>query len=66
MGEKYGDEEEIFNIISKYINNGYIEYLGEDGDRWRFIFANGTLKIKHAEVTMELEITRIQIPYSKF
>lgn len=37
--EKLGEEEEIFNSIAKHIVKGtYLEYMGGDGDLFRFVF----------------------------
>ena len=41
-GEKLGNDLVIFNSFAQFIENGqYIEMLGEDGERWRWIFING-------------------------
>lgn len=38
-GEKLGNDHEIFNSISKYVvPNSFIEFEGEDGDVFKFIF----------------------------
>lgn len=48
LGEKFGGyEESLFNCIAKHMNDGYIEYVGEDHDGWRYIFNNGKLEIKY-------------------
>ncbi len=50
-GEKFGGyEESLFKCIASYVNDGYLEYLGEDGDRWRYVFKDGDCK----EVSPEL------------
>lgn len=33
FGEKLGEDKEIFEILSKYLEDGFIEFLGEDGDK---------------------------------
>lgn len=39
FGEKYdGCEEQFFKVIAPHVNDGYLEYLGEDGEKWRYIF----------------------------
>lgn len=48
--EKLGDDEEIFSLIAPYINDGYIELLGEDGDKWRYVFENGKCETKHPKI----------------
>lgn len=40
-GEKLGDDFEIFKIIAPFVNDGYIEMIGEDGSKWRWVFENG-------------------------
>lgn len=52
-GEKLGDEEIIFESISEFIEDGYIEYLGEDGDKWRFVFSNGEMETKCPKIIWE-------------
>ncbi len=44
-GEKLGGyEKSLFECIAPYVNDGYLEYLGEDGDRWRYVFKNRKCK----------------------
>ena len=45
-GEKYGgDEIIIFGSIAPYVENGsYIMMQGEDGERWKWKFTNGTVE----------------------
>ena len=50
IGEKLGDDEEIFKILSPFMNDGYIEMLGEDGDKWRWVFQSGEMYIKYPSV----------------
>ena len=40
-GEKIGNDFDVFRLIAPYINDGYIEILGEDGAKWRWIFKDG-------------------------
>lgn len=50
-GEKFGGyEKSLFECIAPYVNDGYLEYLGEDGDRWRYVFKDGDCE----EVSPEL------------
>lgn len=47
-GEKLGDEKKIFNSIYKYIEKGsYLEYVGEDGDRFRLVFGDKECEYKY-------------------
>lgn len=44
-GEKLdGCELDMFQCMAEFINDGYVEYLGEDGDKWRYVFENGECK----------------------
>jgi hypothetical protein len=37
--------------IAPYVEeNSYIEMVGEDGDRWRWVFKNGKCEEKYPEV----------------
>lgn len=41
-GEKYGSDDDIFNTIAPYVEEGsYIQMQGEDGAMWRWIFKDG-------------------------
>lgn len=54
FGEKYdGCEEQFFKAIAPHINDGYLEYIGEDGDKWRYIFKNGECKEVYPKVVWE-------------
>lgn len=41
--DKYNRHEicEDLKIIAKYITDGYLDFVGEDGERWRFKFEEG-------------------------
>lgn len=53
-GEKLGDDEVLFGAIAPFVESGsYLEFLGEDGDRWRWVF-DGTLKEVHAETVWKV------------
>ena len=50
-GEKSGDDLVLFNAIAPFVQDGsYIEMLGEDGDRWRWIFQDNKCEEKHARI----------------
>lgn len=54
FGEKYdGCEEQFFKAIAPHINDGYLEYIGEDGDKWRYIFKNGECKEVYPKIIWE-------------
>lgn len=47
-GEKAGDEEALFRAIAPYVTiNSYIEFRGEDGYCWRWVF-DGRTATEHA------------------
>ena len=52
-GERLGhDEDVMFNAIAPYVEDGsFIEMVGEDGDRWRWVFKNGECKEIKAKMT---------------
>ncbi|MDR0287809.1 MAG: DUF4262 domain-containing protein [Clostridiales bacterium] len=40
--DKLGDEFDMFQKIASYVDEGsFLEYMGEDGAKWRWIFKNG-------------------------
>lgn len=42
-GEKYWNEDDIFAVLAPFVDDGcFIEMVGEDGDKWRWTFQNGT------------------------
>ena len=50
IGEKMGDDLETFNSIAMYIEpNSFIEFEGEDGDVFRFLFDGEECKYKFIE-----------------
>ena len=51
-GEKMGDDQVLFNAIAPYVTDGsYLEMVGEDGERWRWVFKNGECREVTATVT---------------
>ena len=45
IGEKYGDEEIFFKALAPYVETGsYLCFEGEDGDTWKWVFNEGTVK----------------------
>lgn len=54
IGEKLGGyEESLFKCIAPYVNDGYLEYLGEDGEKWRYVFKGGECKEVFPKVVWE-------------
>ena len=48
-----GYEEQLFKCIAPYVNDGYLEYWGEDGDKWRYVFKNGECKEVYPKIIWE-------------
>lgn len=53
VGEKYGDDNILFNMIAPYCEDGYFQFCGEDGDHFRFIIKDGEFKEKSANLDWE-------------
>lgn len=54
-GEKLaGWELEVFQCIAPYIDDGYLEYIGEDGEQWRYIFKNGECREVYPSITYDI------------
>jgi len=52
--EKMGGEEEIFKAMSPFIEDGsYIEYRGDDGKQWKWIFEKGKMIEKVARLVYD-------------
>lgn len=50
-GEKGRDDDEL-KPLAPYVKNGsYVEMMGEDGARWRWIFKNGKIITKNAKIS---------------
>jgi hypothetical protein len=53
-GEKLGEDEHFFGSIAEFVDDGsFIEMSGEDGALWRWIFADGKVTEKHANVNWD-------------
>lgn len=51
LGEKWRSQGEFYDAIAPFVNKGgYIECLGEDGERWKFEF-NGKKAIEYSAET---------------
>lgn len=54
VGEKLGDDNKLFDAVAPYVTPGsYIEMLGEDGSRWRWVFDGQTCEERSAKVIWE-------------
>lgn len=55
FGEKFGGYEyQLFKVIAPYIEDGFIEYRGEDGECWRYYFSKGECKEVYPKVIWEV------------
>lgn len=52
-GYDLGDEDLLFNALAPYVEDGFIEMVGEDGDRWRWVFKNGACMEKEPKLVWE-------------
>ena len=52
-GEKLGDDDIFFKLIAPYCEDGYIQFLGEDGDRFRYVIKNGEFEEKYATLSWD-------------
>jgi hypothetical protein len=53
-GEKLGDDLEILKSIAPYVEKDtYIEFVGEDGDKFRFVFDGNKCEDKYPTVKWE-------------
>ncbi len=52
VGEKLGDDEQAFSAIAPWVKHGsFIEMVGEDGDRWRWVFEDDAVKWVDPEIS---------------
>jgi len=52
--EKLGDESQIFDALAPWLEDeSYIELVGEDSTRWRWVFNNGQMKEIEATISWE-------------
>jgi hypothetical protein len=55
-GEKLGDDPELFRNIAPFVEHGgYIEMVGEDDSRWRWVFWRGELREEYPEIIWKYE-----------
>lgn len=53
-GEKWGDETHLFKALGPYVRkDSYLEFRGEDGEMWRFIFDGEKMIEQQAIITWE-------------
>lgn len=52
--EKIGDEDKLFAAIAPYVRSGsFLELVGEDGERWRWVWHDGTFEKQRGRVVFE-------------
>jgi hypothetical protein len=55
-GEKLGDDEDLWHNLAHLVEHGsYIEMLGEDDTRWRWVFWRGELHTEYPHITWPYE-----------
>lgn len=54
-GEKIGDEKEMFESIAEYVEDeSFIEYVGEDGRRFMYVFYGDSVEeVTHKEIVLD-------------
>ena len=56
QGEKLGDDKVLFFHLAPYVEHGsYIEMIGEDDDRWRWVFWRGELREEYPRIIWDYE-----------
>jgi hypothetical protein len=54
VAEKMGAEELLFEAIAPYVKHGAtVEVIGEDGERWRYLFEDQQVKKQRAQVSWD-------------
>ena len=44
----------FLNKAAQYVKNGsYIEFVGEEGERWKFLFENGSMRTVYARLVWD-------------
>lgn len=57
--EKIGDEDVLFAALAPFVKAGsYIEALGEDGERWRWVFDGERCAVQRARVVWDAPLDR--------
>ena len=55
-GEKLGDDPDLFCNLAPFVEHGsYLEMVGEDDHRWRWVFWRGELREEHPVITWPYE-----------
>ncbi|WP_346938235.1 hypothetical protein [uncultured Clostridium sp.] len=56
LGEKLGDDLKLFNLIAEYCEDGYIEFTGEDGERFRFVIKGNKAFEQYPDISWAEEV----------
>lgn len=64
LGEKLGDDLTFFNLIAEYCEDGYIEFTGEDGERFRFVIKGDKAFEQYPSISWEEDINKETITIS--
>jgi hypothetical protein len=53
--DKWGSDETLYNAIAPFVegDDGVIKIIGEDGDKWRYLFKGGKAVRQDAKTTWE-------------
>lgn len=66
MGEKWGDQQHLLAALAPFIrDNSEMIWSGEDDDRWRYLFRNGTLFVQEEERHWSEELREVTLTPSK-
>lgn len=50
--QKWGQQGLLFRALAPYVqDNSYLEFVGEDHERWRYLFCNGKLFIEEGQLS---------------
>jgi hypothetical protein len=50
--EKSWGEQDLLKCLAPFVQNkSFVEFLGEDGERWRYWFNEGKLWVQHPEIS---------------
>ena len=53
-GEKSSCEELLFTTLAPFVKSGsFLEFRGEDGEGWKYVFNDGSMKVKKAKRVYE-------------
>lgn len=50
LREKIGDDDIFFKAIAPFMNDGFINVRGEDGNVWKWVFENGHFEEKEGRI----------------